>query len=175
MSETPCVSFVDVFKPADIRHIVALGEAAQPEKGKVNGAAHAIRDCEVVWLDDKALSARLWGAIQDINQAFFRLDLDGLERMQYTVYRPGGKYDWHMDKGPKTQHPRKLSITVQLSSPDDYEGGDFHVWTGHEPEATRKSYGAVICFPSWIIHRVEPVTKGIRRSLVAWAYGPAFR
>ena len=69
---------------------------------------------------------------------------------------------------------RKLSITIQLSSPQDYEGGDLILHNG-EPEKMQKELGKLIVFPSYTLHEVTPVTKGTRYSLVAWVAGKPFR
>ena len=87
----------------------------------------------------------------------------------------GTHYDWHVDNNMLTDlPPRKLSMSVQLSDPDDYDGGGLEISDGQIVEAT-DARGAVIVFPSYRVHRVTPVTEGVRRSLVVWANGPAFR
>ena len=75
-----------------------------------------------------------------------------------------------------TPYDRKLSITVQLSDPTEYEGGDFYFAAGENPdmEAMRKK-GSVMVFPSYMVHAVKPVTKGVRRSLVCWFEGDRWR
>ena len=70
---------------------------------------------------------------------------------------------------------RKLSLVVQLSDPEDYEGGDLEIYTGHEPLVVKKKKGMTAFFPSYQLHGVTPVTKGTRYSLVVWVHGPAFR
>ena len=69
---------------------------------------------------------------------------------------------------------RKLSITVQLSDPSDYEGGDLQFLITREPVTAKREKGNAIVFPSFMIHQVKPVTKGVRYSLVCWCSGPAF-
>ena len=74
---------------------------------------------------------------------------------------------------------RKLSMTIQLSDPDDYEGGDFvfnvnQIGQSPDREQLRKK-GTVLVFPSFIMHGVKPVTKGTRKSLVSWIEGPTWR
>ncbi len=93
--------------------------------------------------------------------------------LQYTVYGPGERFDWHMDLGPGPTSARKLSMTVQLSPPDDYAGGDLE-FVGNRHAAERE-LGAATIFPAYVGHRVTPVERGTRRSLVAWVYGPSFR
>jgi PKHD-type hydroxylase len=70
---------------------------------------------------------------------------------------------------------RKLSLTIQLSDPFSYNGGELHLFTGNEPTIIPKEQGKLISFPSYVLHEVTPVTKGERYSLVAWITGPQFK
>lgn len=113
--------------------------------------------------------------IQRCNMDFYQFKLSEItEQIQYTVYSSDdqGHYDWHLDMGPGKAR-RKLSLVCQLSDPSEYEGGELQINTGNivVPE---KEKGNVIIFPSYLLHRVTPVTKGTRRSLVLWIEGPAF-
>lgn len=83
--------------------------------------------------------------------------------------------DWHVDSGSSESGiVRKLSISVQLSLPTDYEGGELE-FAGHEQNAFSRIAGTVTCFPSYCVHRVTPILSGERCSLVCFALGPAFR
>jgi len=119
---------------------------------------------------------KLTDAVISINQQCFKYDLSGFaEGLQFTKYEsPGGKYDCHIDKlnGGKI---RKLSISLQLSKSDDYEGGDFEVFLGGGVTKLKRTRGTLIFFPSYVLHEVTPVTKGTRFSLVAWVTGPNFK
>jgi PKHD-type hydroxylase len=115
---------------------------------------------------------------RQLNAQFYRFDLYGfMENMQYTIYEGDVKahYDWHVDGGNNIDCPRKLSLVIQLSDPEDYEGGDLQFLTGKYPENAPKQKGLVAAFPSFRLHKVTPVTKGIRKSIVVWITGPAFR
>lgn len=99
-----------------------------------------------------------------------------IDAIQYTeYYEGGGHYDWHMDIGPNLINHRKISITVQLSNPDDYEGGDLEIWSGGDFKTLPRKKGCSILFPSFLLHRITPITKGIRKSLVLWVGGDTFR
>ncbi len=114
-------------------------------------------------------------AIIACNSEFYQFKLSGLpESIQYTVYNENdnGHYDWHLDMGTQAVI-RKLSVVVQLSDPSEYEGGTLEINNGRILEV-EKEKGTMIMFPSYMLHRVTPVTKGTRRSLVAWVNGPAF-
>jgi PKHD-type hydroxylase len=104
------------------------------------------------------------------------------EAIQYTEYDSSelGKYEWHQDIGPGIASDRKISITVQLSDDDEYEGGDLCIWQGgpsldENIEYTPRSAGNVTLFPSYLVHSVKPVTKGIRKSFVLWLGGDPFK
>lgn len=108
------------------------------------------------------------------NASHFLLQLDGITRPpEYVEYVPGnGHFDWHDDYSHEGDHsPRKLTIIFQLSSGDDYEGGDFQSW-GVPVETLSRQRGSVLVLPSFVPHRVTPVTQGMRRILVAWISGP---
>ena len=103
---------------------------------------------------------------------------DWSEPCQFTKYDGSKKqhYDWHTDSGVKPNpngKVRKLSMTVALVDGDQYEGGDFEIIGLKEP-LPRLEKGTIIVFPSFIDHRVTPVTKGTRYSLVTWFVGPPF-
>jgi PKHD-type hydroxylase len=125
--------------------------------------------------DNVWIFERLVSVIFELNNKFFNFDLFGLlEGLQFSKYEaPGGFYRVHIDKMYKGTI-RKLSITIQLSSPQDYEGGDLILHNG-EPEKMQKELGKLIVFPSYTLHEVTPVTKGTRYSLVAWVAGKPFR
>ncbi len=124
------------------------------------------------WLYD-----RLWAAAQECNRRFFCVDLAGVEaNVQLARYdsTDRGFYDWHTDFAG-VRPLRKLSISIQLSNPADYEGGDLELMYGTAPEKLDKSQGTFIVFPSFMLHRVTPVTRGTRWSLVAWILGRRWR
>jgi PKHD-type hydroxylase len=115
---------------------------------------------------------------RNINAQFYKFDLYGfMEPFQVAIYseEDNGHYDWHIDCAPGTPANRKLSLVLQLSGPDEYDGGDLQINVGGEPRVITKSRGIVTAFPSFRLHRVTPVTRGIRRSVAIWVSGPPFR
>jgi PKHD-type hydroxylase len=80
-----------------------------------------------------------------------------------------------MDNVPNDNVPRKLSMVLQLSHPSEYEGGDLELMTGNVPHICKKEKGLLYAFPSYILHRVTPITNGTRRTLVVWTSGPRFK
>jgi PKHD-type hydroxylase len=172
------------FTEDQIKSIVDIGESLVVDDATVgNGKTNdKIRKSKVSWISHTQKSNFLYDQIAYItrclNGQFFEYDLFGfVEDMQYTRYESdGGHYGWHLDRGGIQPAPRKLSIVMQLSDPDEYEGGDLEFWTnGDEPERAKKQKGIIYVFPSYVLHRVTPVTKGTRKSLVVWAAGPKFK
>lgn len=120
--------------------------------------------------------SKLHNMIVEANDTMWKFDLSSMnEQIQYTeYYEGGGHYDWHMDCGIGIQNQRKISVTVQLSSPDEYDGGDLEFNIGNHITAPRIQ-GAAVIFPSFYLHRVTPVTKGTRKSFVLWVGGEPYR
>jgi PKHD-type hydroxylase len=139
------------------------------------------RKSDVKWLhySEKTdwVYSRLANIVMMANKEMWQFDIPSiLDTVQYTqYYENGGHYDWHTDTGPYPFNTRKISITVQLSDPDDYEGGDLELMLGNNVSKMPKEKGCAVLFPSYILHRVTPVTKGIRKSLVLWVGGTVFR
>tara|TARA_Y100000004_G_C8807834_1_gene366255 strand:- start:146 stop:745 length:600 start_codon:yes stop_codon:yes gene_type:complete len=130
------------------------------------------------WLYEKLANMAV-----EANNANWNFDLHSLpEQIQYTEYygTDKGHYGWHADIGPDILSTRKISITVQLSEADEYEGGDLQLFRGGNYEAGEfdtayRGAGSVFIFPSYILHRVTPVTKGTRKSFVLWLGGGHYR
>jgi len=142
------------------------------------------RSTSVSWMVRDEKNHQIWEQITNTvwqaNRQFFHFDLTGCyEAAQLGVYTAGenGHYDWHIDSslGSSTV-PRKLSMALLLSDPSEFEGGELQLKTSSDNIiSAEQKKGRAWFFPSWTLHRVTPVTKGIRRSLVLWAGGPAFR
>lgn len=145
------------------------------EKIRISEVGFHKRSPETGWIFDKCNFV-----LQSSNEMFFNFTLNGYDAFQYTTYNAEkkGNYGWHMDMnlGSRTDdyEPRKLSMTLLLN--DDFEGGDFEIALGDQknPTVLPSKKGRALLFPSFIHHRVKPVTKGIRRSLVIWCVGPKF-
>lgn len=171
----------NVFTPLEIKAIIALGEADELDQGRTGGKhSPTTRDSFVQFLfpnpSTQWIFEKLSGVINEMNARYWGFDLSGFEQgLQFTRYQaPGQHYEWHCDSGMMTGQ-RKLSLTVQLSEPDDYEGGDLELCWGPKPMKANRDRSMMTVFPSWTLHRVTPVTKGTRYSLVAWVSGPQFR
>ena len=120
---------------------------------------------------------RIQQAIIRANNKFWHFDLYSMpEHIQYTEYlEGGGHYDWHMDMGDKYLSMRKVSVTMQLSHPHEYEGGELQLMRSQYVETAPRDFGSLIIFPSYMLHRVTSVTKGTRKSLVLWSGGVPFK
>lgn len=101
----------------------------------------------------------------------YEFDIAGIYiDLQLLEYPEGGFYDWHLDIGPGEAAYRKLSVIVQLSDPKDYEGGEVIFNAGTE-RSLPKDRGLIGVFPSYVLHKVTPITKGKRYALVCWCHG----
>ena len=144
-----------------------------------------VRKSEITWIrrnDDSGwIFDKINFMLQAINDSYYNFDLNGYSSLQYTTYNETdeGRYDWHMDMIMETRldhgETRKLSLTLLLN--DDFEGGEFQLNRGREEHALTlpAKRGRAFIFPSFMIHRVKPITKGTRKSLVAWCVGPKFK
>ena len=139
-----------------------------------------VRDSKISWIypnkDTEYVFRRLTDAVLEVNQNVFNFDISGfVEGLQFTNYKaPGGNYTKHIDSGYK-MNIRKISISVQLTDPKKYEGGDFLLMYDSDDKIMPKDQGTLIMFPSYTLHQVSPVTKGERNSLVTWVTGKNFR
>lgn len=124
------------------------------------------------WVIDKIMSQ-----VVEANDTMWKFDLKSvIDQIQYTEYEGnGGHYDWHMDIGPGKISHRKISIVVQLSDPSEYVGGDLELKTGADQVVVPRGKGNVVVFPSFLLHRVVPLTSGNRKSLVLWVGGGQYR
>ena len=108
-------------------------------------------------------------------KTFFNYDLTALEDLQFTIYNEGQFYKKHIDTLYSSNQLRKLSFTIQLTDPSEYEGGDVLAHFSEEPVTLKKDLGVMSLFPSNSLHEVTPITRGTRYSLVGWCTGPRFK
>lgn len=144
-----------------------------------------VRSSSIKWIPPNQewrwLYEKMMQQIMEANNAIWHFELHNLiDYIQYTEYHAdkGGHYNWHQDVGPGEMCKRKISITVQLSDSDEYEGGDLEYFKGGDPEKATKAprgKGVVFIFPSYMMHRVTKVTKGVRRSFVLWVGGEHYK
>lgn len=139
-----------------------------------------VRRSELNWLakseETSWVFERLSHVAASLNADYFGFELTGFgEALQLTNYHEArqGTYKWHQDFGGGIS--RKLSLVLQLSDPNDYEGGELQILTTGQPTSIQKKRGLIVAFPSWTLHQVTPVIKGTRQTLVTWVSGPNFK
>lgn len=151
--------------------------------GLVKGqSASHIRRSQITWFNEDRepeVMKAIVDMIAHVNRTVFDFNLtDFAEDAQIACYAGDqrGHYDWHSDVGAgEIARRRKLTLVVQLSDPDDYEGGQLQLNpSGHFIDAPMKR-GSAILFPSFVLHRVAPTTAGVRYSLAQWVHGTPFR
>ena len=177
-----------IFTPLQCKMVIEAGREeprknAQvgAEKGKKEGVIDTeIRTSHISWIPFKKMPEMY----KDIERTMLKTNnnhfgFEGMqitEMAQYTEYPEGGFYDWHVDNYDNCQHEppvRKISMTCLLSPENEFEGGDLELIK--EGQAVKLKQGQAAFFASFIRHRVAPVTKGVRRSLVMWFGGPPLR
>jgi len=178
-------TIAQAFTPAECDLLAQLAQSAPAQDAKLvkQAADHNIRRSELVWLDDIAgadwVMDRIINVVRDANRAVYNFDLTAFsESAQIARYgsERQGHFDWHSDIGHgPLAGKRKLTIVAQISDPQDYDGGALEIMASTAVTTAPRDRGAATVFPSYLLHRVTPVTQGQRQSLTVWAHGPAFR
>ena len=176
-----------MFTPEQCRLIIQAGHREKAAQAKVGGGKSGKHDTKkrvttISWIPFDKLP-QMYKVIENqisivnLNHMMFE-GVQITEPAQFTEYPKGGFYDWHMDLTPFAQsgeHPiRKISMTCLLSDPSEFKGGDL-VFEDGKTNTVKLQQGQAIFFASFMRHRVEPIKKGIRRSLVMWFGGPPFK
>jgi len=175
-----------LFSTGELDRLERLCDSLALEQARLTGTGHpAIRSTQVAWLHRDAatedLYLRMEAIVLRLNAELFHFELSGLAVMQYALYRQeeAGYFDWHNDygryRGDPGQEPRKITISLQLSDGRSYEGCDLEVRAGHPLDVAPRERGVLMAFRAHSLHRVTPITNGVRKSLVAWAVGPELR
>ena len=158
------------------------------------------RKSNIVWMSDKWIYKEIQPYVQTANEnAGWNNQWDWTESCQFTKYNLGQYYGWHIDSFDKPSDSddpiqkgkiRKLSMTISLNDGTEYDGGQlqfdyknvsFDEWTNEKIESSKVAChqifkkGSIVVFPSYLWHRVTPVTRGTRYSLVAWNWGWPFK
>jgi PKHD-type hydroxylase len=128
---------------------------------------------------DSLVTKLIYGFVHEANDTLFHYEITDHEQMQFIQYAVDDRLQYHQDlvyDGVEVAPVRKLSVSVLLSDPKDFEGGEFEVYGGFkEPTKPLKEQGSIVVFDSRDYHAVTPVTSGVRHSLVMWATGPLFK
>ena len=177
-------------------------EAEKKHLRQRDGVGETVRNSRNAWIDSSTwVGGFVWHYIMRANRENFMYDIEGIDsnEIQYTEYQKGEYYDWHVDdnigrclfndkvlasasnQGENIailngEYVRKLSFTIQLSDPEDYEGGELEFKVNNEePFFAPNKKGTVIVFDSRTLHRVKEVKSGVRKSLVGWVVGPRWK
>lgn len=150
---------------------------SQADMNEAVAHSHAARKSNVYWLESQEydwIYKKLQIAINHVNLTNFNKVLYGIESLQYTEYdsKYSGFYAPHIDTSSSLPIIRSLSFSIQMSRPDEYEGGEVLIYSDGATIKANKTYGAITFFDSRILHEVTPVTSGFRKSLVGWIVGP---
>ncbi len=171
----------DAFSKEECQTIVDIAKNKNLIEGTIGEKSRAsIRNSKISWLyphdDMDWVFRRVTDIVLNLNERFFKFDLFGInEGFQFTNYKaPSGKYGKHVDRATNIA-VRKLSLSIQLTDPKEYEGGELYLYNDDEKIAMDKTQGTLIMFPSYVLHEVMTVTKGERNSLVTWVTGPQFK
>lgn len=169
-----------IIKVGNDPEIVTLGPGVVGGGGSNSRVDEDIRKSTIGWLPvhEKTnwIFQRITAAVTNINNDFYKYDLTHIENIQFTVYKEDSNfYGQHIDAMYETNASRKLSVSVQLTDPTEYDGGEFALYTGKDPAILPKARGTALFFPSWSLHEVMPVTRGTRYALVTWICGPRFK
>ena len=175
-----------IFTPQQCEMVIQAGHKQKPETAQVGmnkpggGVDTKKRTTTISWIPFKEMK-EMYSQIEATMQAT-NLNHFGFENMkitepaQFTEYPKGGFYDWHMDLDVNGTHEppvRKISMTCLLSDPSTFTGGDLEFMEKNKMPSLKQ--GQAIFFASFIRHRVAPIKKGIRRSLVMWFGGQPFK
>ena len=169
VSHKECQSIIDEYKDVSFK------------EGQTGSNDPKVRNNLVHWIETNSLIARaMFQFILEANNKYFKYIIDGYEQVQLSKYEIDGFYDWHKDAvhtNTELEPVRKLALSINLSDPESYEGGEFEFFDGHNKslDPMKNKQGAVVVFDCLDWHRVKPVIKGSRYSLVMWAIGPRFK
>ena len=178
-----------IFTPKQCEMIIAAGRAEPKQNAGVGAGDQGIKGGKV---DTKTRTSHIsWIPFKKMTDMYKDIErimkttngnhfgFDGMtitEMAQYTEYPEGGFYDWHVDNDVNCSHEppvRKISMTLLLNDPSEFEGGDLELMAPGKFAELKQ--GHAIIFASFINHRVNPVRRGTRQSLVVWFGGKPFR
>ena len=172
-----------LFLPHEIDRIIGFWDDAMTIPATLSGDSlynDELRKSSVMFIENsqehKWIYDKLAGIAMKTNNERYWFDLLGFhQELQLTRYGSGDFFDWHLDFGSGEISARKLSMTIQLSDPAEYEGGDLQFMINGKIVNAPRDKGTIVIFPSFIMHRVAKITSGVRQSIVGWVSGPPYR
>ena len=182
LSGDECDKIIEELDTEDLEDGQLVGDY---EEGIINKNVRRTLNKDIIFdrykkpFDDTNLFNRVESALKIANIQYFNYDVEGIDKLRFLKYGIGGRYEWHTDYGRHECSMRKLTGIIQLSDSNDYEGGDFEFGlTDTEGSGLLKgnrNKGCLLVFPSFLSHRVAPLTKGKRYSIITWLEGNTFR
>ena len=179
--------YKEVFSPKEVKAINLIGSGLEKEEGTIlddeKSSNLKVRDSKVGWIDEsletKWIYDKIYNQVIEANNNCWNFNLVGFsESFQYATYTaPSSHYDYHLDIDGGANSPaleRKVSVVVFLTDPKEYEGGELVIKTSPTEKVLKEKAGTSVLFPSYLLHKINPVTKGSRNSLVLWVSGPPF-
>lgn len=186
LSQEEVQKIIKLASELPVERATTIGSDGEEHEGN---DPEGIRSSMVKWIPQNSnwdwLYKKMTEWAVEANKELWNFDLHSApENIQYTEYyaHENGHYDWHQDIGPgELPSKRKISITVQLSDSEEYEGGELQITTGGDTsnnwgaQTCPRGRGVVVLFPSYMMHRVSPVKEGTRKSLVLWVGGSHYK
>jgi len=174
-------NFPNAFPQEAAKRVIENAEQRDKEEATIGVGTTGVlnkevRDVKKILLPPwGGLGAQMAGMALEANRQAWKFNLSHANQCEYLIYDIAGHYHPHIDTAmdPKQEECRKLTVLAFLN--DDFEGGRLFLQVGHEKMYPIQKAGTVLVFPSFILHGVEPVVKGIRRSIVTWMVGPWFK
>jgi PKHD-type hydroxylase len=140
---------------------------------QVNTDARKVFKREILLNSD--LINNLWKLSSTVNAMSWNFDLSEINQIEYLTYEIDGKYESHIDTSLGDDSPISRKLTTVIFLNDDFSGGRFYIQCGASKNYPKQTPGTAVVFPSFLLHGVEPIYRGIRKSIVAWTIGPRFR
>ena len=184
LTEKRCDELMDMFNKSEQYKATVAGTYKGSGSDVINENVRKVQEVrfseDIVLSDGFNLNKNLTMACEMANKLFFNFDTSNqLSNIRMLRYEDTGKYDWHLDIGNEETSVRKITAIVQLSGENDYEGGNFEFSmtdeTGKDTAVGSRKRGSLILFPSYLGHRVSPLTSGVRSSILTWMLGNAFK
>jgi len=172
------ISRLRLLSPDECDRTLGLVVDTKAVAAQEGGGVFTGREGFVGWIHPGPHSQWLFERMADYGRHYAArtgIDVDGLlEPLEYVEYPTGASFDWHIDTGTPATHNRKVTISVQLSNADEYEGGNLEL-VGEARGPLARAKGNAIAFAAALGHRVTPISRGSRKALVGWMLGPPFR
>jgi len=174
----------DAFTSEEVDKIIEAGEKEDITEALIAKSISldkSIRNTSISWIpssdrENEWIFRRLTDIVTNVNKTFFNYDITTIQSLQYSIYQEGGFYKDHVDLlYLSPMGIRKLSFSLMLTDPEEYEGGELLLKTSASPIKSSNKKGTIVFFPSYVLHEVTPVTKGTRKTLVGWVLGPNFK